>query len=315
MTNDLSTPSGVVTMILAVLQTITPIGAVLLLCTAVAVLEALFWASAKATSSPNQPFEAGTSVDHYYSRFRRAICSSVILSVYAGYAALWLSRWPVSPSFSWLHEAYGSATWGMMATIVVLLLASFGLKDLVAAVWLAKRWLGLEARGVVWHITDGGDAFRIQWRRQNGEYLFDRTVRGDRMVQQWNSIRERRTKLAGNTVGVALAFAVWLAVPGLAEHLSPVLGSGVAGFLSNERTVKAVFLFAVIPLTVGAIAALFDELVYQTGAQFVTGAKVVDPHIHPAGLGDVKAQNAHGEADYLTAEEAVKRMGGGEGTK
>src|ERR1017187_1644840 len=71
-----------------------------------------------------------------------------------------------------------------------------------------------------------------------------------------------------------------------------------------------VFLFFVIPKTVEVIAALLDELVYRSGAQFIAGAKVLDPGASRLDRRDAEDQHAHGDADFVTAAEAVRRMAG-----
>ena len=65
-----------------------------------------------------------------------------------------------------------------------------------------------------------------------------------------------------------------------------------------------------IPKTVAAIAALLDELVYRSGAQFVAGAKVLEPGAWRLGRQNVEQQKAHGNANFVTAAEAVRRMFG-----
>jgi len=70
------------------------------------------------------------------------------------------------------------------------------------------------------------------------------------------------------------------------------------------------FLFAVIPRTAELVAALADELVYRSGAQFIPGAKVTGARPVPLGRQHVEAQNAHGDADFVSAAEAIRRMTG-----
>ncbi len=71
-----------------------------------------------------------------------------------------------------------------------------------------------------------------------------------------------------------------------------------------------VFLFAVIPQAVQAIAALLDELIYLSGAQFIAGAKVLEPRAARVGKKHVEEQKAHGDADFVKAADAVRRMAG-----
>ena len=63
-------------------------------------------------------------------------------------------------------------------------------------------------------------------------------------------------------------------------------------------------------MTVGVIAALLDELVYRSGAQFIAGAKVLEPGAWRISRQNVEDQKAHGDADFVPAAEAVRRMFG-----
>jgi hypothetical protein len=63
-------------------------------------------------------------------------------------------------------------------------------------------------------------------------------------------------------------------------------------------------------MTVAVIAALLDELVYRSGAQYITGAKVLEPGAWRLSRQNVEEQKAHGDADFATAAEAVRRMAG-----
>jgi len=60
----------------------------------------------------------------------------------------------------------------MLATLVAVGLVAMGSWGLAKAAWFALRWLRLEARGVLWHITDSGEPYRVVWLRRNGEYLY-----------------------------------------------------------------------------------------------------------------------------------------------
>ena len=58
------------------------------------------------------------------------------------------------------------------------------------------RWLRLEARGVLWHITDRGEPYRTMWLRRNGEYLYDpAATRDKRANEELTTLRERRIRL------------------------------------------------------------------------------------------------------------------------
>ena len=261
-----------------------------------------------------QEFRHRQYFDHFYSRILPAARSGAVNLIYAGYLGLWLSKWPAFPEFSWLHEPYDSLFAGILATLIVVWLVARGAWQMAKAVWFSLRWLRLEARGVLWHITGSGEPHRVLWLRRNGEYLYDSTIRDHRMQQELLTLRARRRLLATKAAIAAVAIVVWQAGPGFVRTFYPMLSGETVTFLVTWNVLPIltwlVFLVAVIPLTVGAIAALIDELVYLSGAQFIAGAKVLDPSAARLGREHVENQNAHGDADFVTSTEAVRRMAG-----
>jgi hypothetical protein len=168
----------------------------------------------------------------------------------------------------------------------------------------------LEARGVLWHITDSGEPYRVVWLRRNGEYFYNDTTRDKRAGEELTTLRERRVRLGKVSAIAAVAIIVWLRGQTFIETFYPVLSAGFVSFLQTVLPISVllVFFFVVIPQTVGVISALLDELVYRSGAQFIAGAKVLEPGAWRLGRQNVEQQKAHGDADFVTAEEAVRRM-------
>jgi hypothetical protein len=160
-----------------------------------------------------------------------------------------------------------------------------------------------------WHTADSGEAYRILWLKPDGEFLYDTTIRDHRLQQEMLAIRTRRQSIAKALLSTVIAYAVWLKGPDVIAYFYPLLPDNAVSFLNTSPALTIfgwlVFLFAVIPSTAGLIAALADELVYRSGAQFIAGAKVVGPRPVPLGRQYVEAQNAHGDADFVSAAEAI----------
>jgi hypothetical protein len=304
------------TAVLAFVRAIGPIGAVALVGVALVVTLAVLYLKARIETriAGRKSFDVGGSFEHFYSRIGPAAREGVVHLIYAGYAALWLAAWPSHPQFRWLHQPFGNLFAGVAATAVVVWLGGKGTAELAKAAWAAWRWLRLEAGGVSWHIADSGEPYRILWRRRNGESLFDSTIRDHRLHHEVEAIRSRRRLLVTETAVAALSFVAWRAAPALIVAVSPLLPLWLVSFMRDWDVLAIVawliLLFAVIPKTAAACAALLDELIYRAGAQFIPGAKVLDPRPVPLGRHDVEAQNAHGDADFVTPTEAVRRMAG-----
>lgn len=289
-----------------------PIGAVAYLIGALAAALAVFYFAAKVAARvrSSKKFDIGGNFDHFYSRILPSAGFGAVALIYAGYFALWLSKWPVYPGYRLLHEPDGSVFYGVLSTLIVAGLVAIGSWWLAKAAWFGLRWLRLEARGVMWHITDSGEPYRIMWLRRNGEYLYDsNTPRDVRAYEELTKLRERRIRLGTAAAIAVVAIIVWLRGQAFIGTFYSLLPAWAVIFLV-KWAVPLVFFFVVIPMTVAVIAALVDELVYRSGAQYISGAKVLEPGAWRLSRQNVEEQKAHGDADFVTAAEAVRRMFG-----
>jgi hypothetical protein len=289
-----------------------PIGAVAYLIGALVAALAVFYFAAKvgARLRSSKKFDIGGNFDHFYSRILPVARIGAVALIYAGYVALWLSKWPVYPGYRLLHEPDGSVFYGVLATLIVAGLVAIGSWWLAKAAWFAMRWLRLEARGALWHITDSGEPYRIMWLRRNGEYLYDSAATRDKRAnEELDTLRARRIRFGKAAAIAAVAIIVWLRGQAFIGTFYSVLPAWAVIFLVKWG-VPLVFFFVVIPMTVAVIAALVDELVYRSGAQYITGAKVLEPGAWHLSRQNVEEQKAHGDADFVTAAEAVRRMAG-----
>lgn len=310
------TVNDLVVAVLAFVDANGPICAVAWLTGALVAALIVFYLAAKIAARlfPRKSFDVGGTFDHFYKSILPAACPGVIKLIYAGYVGLWLATWPTNPEFPWLYQPYNSVLLGVLATLMLCWLVAKGFWELAKASWFALRWLLLEAGGVLWHFTDSGEPHRALWLRRNGEYLYETTIRDHRMQQEIQAARERRRSLAAKAAIAAVAIVVWQFGPGFIQTLYPLLPTGVIDFLNAWAVLPiltwAVFLFVVIPKTVEAIHALLDEVIYQSGAQFITGSKVLEPRAARVGRKHVEEQKAHGDADFVKATDAVRRMAG-----
>jgi hypothetical protein len=308
------TTYDVVSAVLAFVRVNGPIGAVAYVMGALAATLILFFLLEKAAArlSVRKTFDIGGNFDHFYSRVLPAARSGTVALIFAGYVGLWLSRWPAaSPQFRLLHQPYNSSFYGVLATLIVVGLIAKGTWELAKAEWLGLRWLRLEARGVPWHIADSGEAYRVVWLRRNGEYLYNpEATRDKRAGEELTTLRERRIRLGKVSAIAVVAIIVWVQGQTFIETFYPVISAGFVSFLQMVLPIciSLVFFFLVIPKTVGVIAALLDELVYRSGAQFIAGAKLLEPGAWRLGRQNVEERKAHGTADFVTAEDAVRRM-------
>ncbi len=287
-----------------------PIGAVAYLMGALVATLAVFYLSAKVAARFPGPksFDIGGNFDHFYSRILPAARFGAVALIYAGYVALWLSKWPVYPGYRLLHQPYDSFFYGVLASLVVVGLVAMGSWKLAKATWFALRWLRLEARGVLWITSNSGEPYRAVWQRRNGESFYDsKMTLNHRLSEELTTLRSRRIRLGTAAAIAAIAIIVWLRGQAFIATFYSVLPVWAVTFLLNWG-VLLVFLFVAIPMTVAVIAALLDELVYRSGAQYITGAKVVEQGAPRLGRQNVEDQKAHGDAEFVTATEAVRRM-------
>ena len=289
-----------------------PIAAVAYLMAALAAALAVFYFAAKAAARfrSGKRFDIGGNFDHFYSRILPSARFGAVALIYAGYFALWLSKWPIYPGYRLLHEPDGSVFYGVLSTLIVAGLVAIGSWWLAKAAWFALRWLRLEARGVMWHITDSGEPYRIMSLLRNGEYLYDsNTPRDKRANEELTTLRARRIRLGTAAAIAAVAIIVWLRGQAFIGTFYSLLPVWAVLFLVNWA-LPLVFFFVAIPMTVAVIAALVDELVYRSGAQYITGAKVLEPGAWRLSRQNVEQQMAHGDAGFAGAAEAVRRMFG-----
>jgi len=308
--------ADVIGTITEVIASPVPLGIAVMAVATMGAIAATAWLISKARVALNRasPFDVGGGFDHYYSRILPAARSGVLLLIYAGYAVLWLARWPARQGYEWLRQPFGSTFLGGVAAIGVLYLLGRALVGLVTATWCAGRWLGLEARGIVWHTVESGDAFRILWVRPNREYLFDTTIRDHRLNEEMLAQRQRRTQLATAAGLVLIALIGWRALPPVIEHFYPLLSPGFVSFLKDHAApallAQLVFLFGMIPATISLIAELFNGLVYRLGAQYIPGANVTGERPVPITRKQVEAQMVHGDEGFASPLDAVRRMAG-----
>lgn len=140
-----------------------PIAAVAYLMGPLAAALAVFYFAAKAAARfrSGKRFDIGGNFDHFYSRILPSARFGAVALIYAGYVALWLSKWPVYPGYRLLHQPDDSVFYGVLATLIVAGLVAIGSWGLAKAAWFALRWLRLEARGMLWYIDDSGEPYRI----------------------------------------------------------------------------------------------------------------------------------------------------------
>jgi hypothetical protein len=301
---------------LALIASVGPTGAALCF---LAVLITI-WATAYSLAHAAQrlpgrkSFDVGGRFDQFYNGTLPPLKSGTVNLIYTGYAALWLASQPPDSTFTWLYDPWGNQLAGFAATAGILFLAFHSARELLKSLWFGLRWVRLEGRGMRWHTADSGEVYRILWLRPDGEFLYDTTIRDHRLQQELTSIRARRQRIAKALLAAAISFAAWLKGPDLVASLYPALSDDVVTFLQQWDALAILawllFLFAVIPSTAELIAALADELAYRSGAQFIPGAKVTGARPVPLGRQDVEAQNAHGDADFVSAAEAIRRMTG-----
>ena len=310
------TVNELVAAVLAFVRMNGPIGAVAYLTGVLVAILGVFYLLAKVAArlSVRKTFDIGGNFDHFYSRVLPAARSGTVALIFAGYLGLWLSRWPAaSPQLRWLHQPYNSGFYGVLATLIVAGLIAKGAWDLAKAEWFGLRWLRLEAGGVLWHIADSGEPYRTMWLRRNGEYFYDREMTRDKRAgEELTTLRERRLRLGTVSAVAAIAVIVWLKGQSFIETFYPALSSGFVGLLQSVLPIFIwlAFFFVVIPMTVWVIAVLLDELIYRSGAQFITGAKVLEPGAWRLTRQNVEEQKVHGDADFVAAAEAVRRMFG-----
>lgn len=153
------------------------------------------------------------------------------------------------------------------------------------------KWIRLEAKGMEYGYGSGGfnaGLFRISKRLSADEALLDPMSREKRLSAQiyWAIERRRDWQIATGTLLIASAgtfyaytYAPWA---GLAAAIA-ALGPALTWWLTRTG----------------------DSLAYHLGAQFIPGAKVLEPEAPRMGLHDVYNQKAHGNARLATEAETL----------
>ncbi|HEY5225346.1 MAG TPA: hypothetical protein VIJ06_01010 [Methylovirgula sp.] len=287
---------------------------------ALAVLVAAFMAAAAALAlfamrrrPKRSVFDVGGPFDQYSKRVWPDLREGLVKTTYAGYATLWLTSWPTDRQYNLLPLPWGQPVLGVFGAAIVAVLWIDVAYKLGPASWNGWRWLRLEAEGIHWHTAESGETFRIIWRRPNGEYLFDTTIRDHRLQQELQAIRARKQRLVRTAIKAAISVALWLAVPGIVADFYNLMRPETANFLAYwEAPIFdwVMFLLAVVPNSADLAAAVAEELAYRSGAQFIPGAKVLGTRPTPISRKHIETQKAHGDASFVPAAEAVRRMAG-----
>ncbi len=68
------------------------------------------------------------------------------------------------------------------------------------------------------------------------------------------------------------------------------------------------FYLLVVPPLVGVALTIFESFVYATGAQYIPGAKLVDPPISEKTLETIREERAHGGADFVASDAAAQQL-------
>jgi hypothetical protein len=307
---------GLAENILAFVTAAGPIGAVVWVLVPILAIWGAGFAAARATRAhfARKGFDVGGRFDQFYVATLPPLKNGALALIYTAYAILWLGAWPSDPDLPWLHQPWGSDIAGGVTMAIIACLLFVAARELLKALWFGLRWLRLEGMGMRWHVSDNGDAYRIVWLRPSGEYLFDNTIRDHRMQQELMAMRERKKRFVTRLAATAISVLVWLLAPQLIGQAYGWLPPDIAASLTQWDVLPILtgllFLFAVIPNAAGLVVALADELVYRAGAQFIPGAKVLGSRPVRVGRQEVEAQKAHGNADFETAAEAIRRMTG-----
>ena len=146
-------------------------------------------------------------------------------------------------------------------------------------------WLFQELRGQTWHPhSQTGRLFRRVWSGKRG-VLISMIPREERMNEELRTLVRRRQLLA-TTGGLFLATVVALMY--VRNHYLL--------YLAAIAAVAAGFAF---------LGYVIKELAYLAGAQFIPGAKVLEPDVPRSGKEAVRDQKAYGDANVATEAEAL----------
>jgi hypothetical protein len=147
-----------------------------------------------------------------------------------------------------------------------------------------------------WIIDDNGERQKVErWNR--GHAIFKPTTRTKRIIEEARTKAQRRKDLVWYGLAVAGFYGgaayIWV------THQR---GVGLGGLLFWPLIV-----FGLAPLGVW-LAGMADEILYLSGWQDMTGAKVLDAEPIRPGLADVMNQKVHGEGRVATLPEALNLL-------
>ena len=158
-------------------------------------------------------------------------------------------------------------------------------------------WLRLEAKGMEYGFTAAGPAagsYRVSRRLSDDKALLDPHTRAQRESMEIGVALQRRKEwmlamaaLASSAVGTFFAYAY-----------EPWIGWAAA-------------VIALGPSVAWSLRMNIAVLAYNSGAQFIPGAKVIEAEPPKPGLADVVRQKAHGDARLASEAETLAAATGG----
>ena len=251
----------------------------------------------------------------FYAQLRSQLATHLAPALILLGVWLWAVTWPQG---FFIYELTPDVS---VVGIIKLALALFAAKSwwhVVKGLWFGLRWLRLEAQGLHW-VQLNEHSYRVTFYRSDGSLQYDKLTRQQRLDQEVSSIRHRRQVLLRGAPVLAALVIGFLLIPAGIDVVNAELryfdwGASVIGFLQDWHEVEAVqwlwFFFGIVPKAVPVALVVLDELIYRSGAQFIPGAKVLDPVRPPRTLESIHDQRVHGAADFVPADDAANRMSG-----
>jgi hypothetical protein len=251
----------------------------------------------------------------FYARMRSQLSADLPSAfVWAG-LWLWVLSWP--SEFVIYQVTPDISVVGIIKVVLGLSSAQLAWR-LVKALSFGLRWLRLEAQGLYW-IERNEHSYRVTLLRRDGSFQFNTLTWEQRLDQEVSSVRHRRQAFLRDGPALIIRVVGFVLIPtaiNLAYHELSYFewGRAVVTFLRDWKAVGVVewlwFFFCIVPGAVALGLLAVDELTYRAGAQFVPGAKVLDPPRPPRTLESVHAQKFHGAADFVPADDAADHMSG-----
>jgi hypothetical protein len=182
----------------------------------------------------------------------------------------------------------------------------------------ALVWLFLERRGMAW-VKRNGHNFRVtHYRREDHHVEYDRKTRVQRVQEERHFEELRMNACVGWGAACVLAVVAYVILPFFAGYeVAPhhLLGQPDPSFynltgIDSFRLV--IFCFAMWQCVPAFAVALLDYRIYRSGAQFINGARVLDPYIREVTLETLQEQMTQGDADFVPwvlATRALSRRG------